>query len=196
MRRPLLLASSASAVLAAAVLLAGCTTPNPVTSPSPSGGTAGGSPSATTSAEPSASPSTSSTPVDIACDALITPQAMYDFNPNFSLLASWSSEAGTPAADAVAADGVACRWKNDTSGETIDISVAAPGDDALAARKSDAASGTSTSYGGAEGYFAVSGGVGEATAFEGPYWVVARSSYFAAPADAQSLLEGALSALS
>lgn len=196
MRRPLLLASSASAVLAAAVLLSGCTTPEPSPTPSHSGGTAGGSPSATTSAEPSASPPSSSAPVDIACDALITPQAMYDFNPNFSLLASWAPDAGTPAADALAAEGVACRWKNDTSGEAFDVSVASPGADALAARKSDAASGTSTSYGGAEGYFAVSGGVGEATAFEGPYWVVARSTYFAAPADAQSLLEAALSALS
>ncbi|MFT4285017.1 MAG: arginyl-tRNA synthetase [Protaetiibacter sp.] len=188
MRRPLLLVSSASALLVAGALLAGCTTPVP--QPTPSGSTPSGDASPSTSATPSDSPSApSSTPVDIACDALVTPQAMYDFNPNFSLLAAWKPAAGTPAAAALDAQGVACRWQNDTSGETIDVSVASLDQAALEAKAADA--GSSASY----GFFRVTAGAGEATAIDGPYWVVVRSSYFAAADDAQELVAAAVSAL-
>ena len=188
-RLPLVL--SASALLAAAALLTACTVPQPT--PTPDGSASpSASPSPSASAEPSASPSApGSTPVSIACDALVTPQAMYDFNPNFSLLTGWSPESGTPARTAVDAQGTACRWQNDTSGGTIDISVAALDPAALEAKEAEAASGSGTGL----GWFRVVGGVGEATATEGSYWVVARSPYFATPEDAEPLVDAALSAL-
>jgi hypothetical protein len=193
-RRSAALVSSASALLAAAVLLTGCTVPDP----DPSGTTTpSGEPSAseTPSSPPSVEPS--ATPVDIACDALVTPQAMYDYNPNFSLLASWTPESGTPAAEAVAASGVACRWQNDTSGVPIDVSVASFDAATLEAKK-NAAYAESTmvpTYGGDEGYFAVSGGVGEAVVFSGSSWLVVRSPAFLEPGDAEPIVSAALSAL-
>lgn len=186
-RRPLQLAS-ASVLIAAGVMLTACTpsVPEPEPTRTPSA-----TPSATPtpSAEPSGEPAP--TPLGIACDELVTLQAMYDFNPNFSLLASWSPEAGTAARAALDAEGVACRWQNDTSGDTIDVSAAILDETALAAKQAEAASGTSASY----GWFRVAGGAGEAIAFDGSTWLVVRSVWFSSPADAQQLVEAALSSL-
>lgn len=122
---------------------------------------------------------------------------MYDFNPNFSLITPWTPDAGTPAAEAVAAQGVACRWVNDTSGEAIDVSVAAF-DAATLDAKATATYQASTmvpTYGGDEGYFGVTGGVGEAVVFSGSSWLVVRSALFLEPGDAEPLVTAALSAL-
>ena len=188
MRRPLQLVSSASVLLLAGTLLAACTTPEP--EPAPTSST---SPSASETPEPSSEPSEtpSSRPVDIRCDELVTPQAMYDFNPNFSLIDSWSPSAGSAAGQAVAADGVACRWQNDTSGDTIDVSVASFDEAGIAQKQADAASGTSAPY----GWFRIADGAGEAITFEGSYWLVVRSVWFTDPGDATPLVDAALSAL-
>jgi hypothetical protein len=122
---------------------------------------------------------------------------MYDFNPNFSLLGSFTPDAGTPAAEAAAADGTVCRWKNDTSGDTIDISVASFDTDTLEA-KANATNSASTmvpTYGSDEAYFAVTGGVGEAVVFHGSYWVVVRSVVFFEPGDAEPIVSSVLAAL-
>ncbi|PZQ91852.1 MAG: arginyl-tRNA synthetase [Leifsonia xyli] len=194
MPRRLPLVSSASVLLAAGVLLAGCAVPEQAATPSGGASTPSSSPSA--SSTPSAPPSSSAaTPVDIPCGTLIAQQAMYDFNPNFSLLSSWTPDAGSAAAQAVAASGVACRWKNDTSGDTIDVSVAAPDSATLEKLKTAAAAGTSADYGVGTGSFAVVGGAGEATVFDGSYWVVVRSNYFLAPGDASPLVTPVLAAL-
>lgn len=192
-RRHVLLLSSASLV-AVAALLAGCG--SPALTPSATPGSSE-SPSPTPSATPTdAPPAPSATPVAVRCDALITAQAMYDFNPNFSLISSWTPDGGSAAAEALAAKGVACRWKNDTSGDTIDVSVAAL-DQASLEKKANTTYGASTmvpTYGG-EGYFSVTNGVGEAVVFDRGYWVVARSSYFLEPGDASPIVEPVLAAL-
>lgn len=192
-RSPALVLSAATA-LAAAVLLAGCTTPEPGPTTAP--------PSPSDSAGPSTEPTEtsappSSTPVDIACDALVPAQTMYDFNPNFSHIDSWTPPAGSPAADAVAADGVACRWQNDTSGEVIDVSVASFDADSLEQLANDTYSDSTMvpTYGGDEAYFAVTNGVGEAVVFDGAYWVVVSSSYFLEPGDAEPIVASVLAAL-
>lgn len=194
-RRTRTLVTSASAVLAASVLLAGCTTPLPAPIASESGPAS--SPATPAASEtPSEAPAEgTSTPVDIPCDQLVSLQTMYEFNPNFSLLASWTPDAGTPAAEARAADGVVCRWQNDTSGVTIDISVASF-DAATLAAKAEAAGGSSVNaYGADEAYFGTAGDVGEAVAFEGPYLVVVRSVMFGAPEDAAQIMSSVLAAL-
>ncbi len=186
---------SAATVLAAAMMLTACTTPEPTpTSPAPSAG----SETPTPTAEPPASaPPATSTPVDIACDALIPAQTMYDFNPNFSLLNSWTPSSGSAAADAAAADGVACRWQNDTSGEVIDVSVASFDTATLdhLASETYAHSTMVPTYGGDEAYFEVDGNVGEAVVFDGSYWVVVSSSYFLEPGDAEPIVASVLEAL-
>jgi hypothetical protein len=195
MPRAAALVTSASALLVASVLLAGCTTPEPAPTRS---ATPSESSSPTPSAEPSETPAApSSTPVDVPCTSLVSLQAMYDYNPNFSLLGSWTPDAGTPAAEADAAQGVVCRWQNGTSGDTIDISVASFDRDTLEA-KANATNGSSTmvpTYGSDEAYFAVTGGVGEAVVFHGAYWVVVRSVAFFEPGDAEPIVASVLAAL-
>lgn len=193
-RRSPALVLSAAAALAAAVVLAGCSTPGPAPSsapPSPSD-TATATPEPTDTAAP-AEP----TPVDIPCAELVPSQTMYDFNPNFSLIDPWTPSSGSPAADAVAAEGVACRWQNDTSGEVIDVSVAALDATALEERANDAYTHSTMvpTYGGDEGYFAVTDGVGEAIVFQGEHWVVVSSSYFLEPGDAEPIVAAVLAAL-
>ena len=186
---------SASAALVAALLLAGCQTPEPAsTTPPPT--TPGETAAPTTEPTETAAPP-SSTPVDIACDALVPAQTMYDFNPNFSLLASWTPSGGSPAADAVAADGVACRWQNDTSGEVIDVSVASFDTASLDELANEAYTNSTMvpTYGGDEAYFAVAGDVGEAIVFQDSFWVVVSSSYFLEPGDAEPIVASVLAAL-
>jgi hypothetical protein len=122
---------------------------------------------------------------------------MYDFNPNFSNIDGWTPASGTAAADALAADGVACRWKNDTSGEVIDVSVASFDTASLEALANDtyADSTMVPTYGGDEAYFAVTDGVGEAVVFQDSYWVVVSSSYFLEPGDAEPIVASVLAAL-
>jgi hypothetical protein len=194
-RRSALIVTSASALLAASVLLTGCAVPEP----QPTGSTTpSGSAAPTPSLEPSETPSSgTSTPGDVPCDALVSLQTMYDFNPNFSLLGSWTPDAGTPAAEAAAAEGSVCRWKNDTSGDAIDISVASF-DPATLEAKANAANSASTmvpTYGPDEAYFTVTNGVGEAVVFHGAYWVVVRSVAFLEPGDAEPIVSSVLAAL-
>lgn len=160
--------------------------------PSPTGTVA---PSDTPSATPE--PTTSSTmdpeatPVSIDCGDLISPQAMYDFNPNFLLLNSFNPAAGSAAATAIAAQGVACRWENSTSGVVIDVSVAKPAPSKLESLKSDAGSAASSF----DGYFAVSGGTGTAQVFSGAYWATLSSAAFFEAADASDLVANVKAAL-
>ncbi|MCS0500679.1 DUF3558 domain-containing protein [Protaetiibacter mangrovi] len=194
-RRSPALVSSASVLLAASVLLTGCGVPDPAPSTSAD---ASGTPAPSGSATPTASPGdATSTPVDVPCDTLVTGQAMYDYNPNFSLLPSWTPDAGTPAAEAADAEGVVCRWRNDTSGETIDISVASLNGAALDEKANETFSQSTMvpTYGGDEGYFAVGGGGGEAVVFDGSYWIVVSSTLFYEPGDAEPIVAAVLSAL-
>lgn len=177
-------------------MLAGCTSPLPGATPPPSSPNDSSSPTPEPT-ETAPAPEPTPTPVDIPCETLLPPQAMYDFNPNFSLLASWTPNAGSAAADAVEAEGVACRWQNDTSGETIDVSVASFDAATLEARANDAYENSTMvpTYGGDEAYFSVSNGVGEAIIFQGAYWVVVSSSYFLEPGDAEPIVGPVLAAL-
>jgi hypothetical protein len=114
---------------------------------------------------------------------------MYDYNPNFSLLGDLDAAAGSLAADALAQQGVACRWINDTSGETIDIAAADLSGPALAERRT--AAGDVTNDFGVEGYFRA----GEAQAISGSYWITIVSNAFFEPADATPLVSAAVDSL-
>src|SRR5690606_17805954 len=122
------------------------------------------------------------------------PQTVYDFNPNFGLLADFVPETGSLAARALADDGIACRWINQTSGDTIDVSLSRPGPGALAAARAGASSGTPIGGLGDIAFFRTDGGVGTVQAFTGDYWITATSVYFQAPGDARLLLRDAVAA--
>ena len=188
-----------SAIAAVAIgVLAGC-----VSTPAPT-------PSATTTTTPDArftpTPSNppvptatpSATPVSVACGKLIDPQTMYDFNPNFGLIDSWTPAAGSPAAVAKSDKGVACRWLNQTSGDLIDLSVASLDAASIESLKNQTV-GASTmvpTYSGAdEGYFSVANGIGTAVVFDRSYWIVLTSTFFAEPGDPSDLVASVLAAL-
>jgi hypothetical protein len=174
--------------------LSGCV---PTPTPTPSG-----TPSATASDSPSASPtpsptaSTVSIPITIGCNTLITPDDIYAFNPNFALISNWTPKAGSAAATAKSEQGIACRWQNQTSGDTIDISAAHLDAASIEALKNAAVEkSTMVPTYGDEAYFSVSGGVGTAIVFQGTCWLVASSVEFAEPGDPADLITAALSAL-
>jgi len=163
----------------------------PTKSPTPSA-------SATATPKPTTAPTAApvGTKVDIDCDALITPQAMYDFNPNFSLNGTYKPAAGTEAADIVDMNGLACGWVNQTSGEVIEVAVAnLPADKLTELKNGFVTSSNSVPTYGVEGYFKVDGATGEAEAFGGPYWISASSTAFYEPGDALMIVDPALKAL-
>ena len=119
---------------------------------------------------------------------------MYDFNPNFGLLSQFSPAAGTLAARAAADDGTVCRWINQTSDDTIDVSISQPGQKALAAAMAAASSGSSVNGLGDSAYFAASGGTGVVQVFSGSRWITATSVYFSTARDADSIISAAVAA--
>jgi len=178
----------------ALVALSGCVpTPTPTSSGTASA-PASDSPSASSTPSPTAS--TVSIPITIGCNTLITPDDIYAFNPNFGLITTWTPKAGSAAATAKSEQGIACRWQNQTSSDTIDVSVAhldAPSIEAL--KNAAVEKSTMVPTYGDEAYFSVSGGVGTAIVFQGTYWLVASSVEFAEPGDPADLITAALSAL-
>jgi hypothetical protein len=191
-----LLALVVAATLAGGV--SGCATE---TAASPTKSPSASAPSATPTPEPTktAEPPVDSTPITIDCNTLVTPQAMYEINPNLALSESFVPEKGSDAADKAAADGLVCGWVNQTSGETIEVSVASYGDDTLTGLKNGfVTSSTSVpTYGKppVEGYFQLDGDVGEAQVFSGPYWLTAVSTAFFEPGDASPVVQAALAGL-
>ena len=188
------------AVLIGAFLFSGCApTDAPAASSSP---TPKPSQSSTPSGTPTPEPTSDtivSQKVDTTCDALLTPDDMYAFNPNVSLV-----EDGKPAADSKAGqiagmNGLTCQWVNNSSNETIDVGVAKLTEDELTALKNLAVTESQQvpTYGAppVEGYFIVIGSQGEAQVFSGSYWVTMRSVAFFEPGDAEQLAEAAIAHL-
>lgn len=193
-----------SLVVGAVVALAGCVPTEQAAAPVRSA-SASGSPTPTPSgsagpelptAQPVPDASEPGEPVTIGCDQLVTSDEMYEYNANFGLDSAFTPDPGSVAGQAVAASGVACRWTNQTSGETIDVAVAHLGDRDLSARKDEiASSSTPVSDFGPAGYFDAGDITGVAQVFSGPYWVTATSVTFFEPADAAPIVAAALAAL-
>jgi len=183
----------AIAALALAALSGCVPTPSPTASGTPSA-----SPSDTPSAPPTPSPTASvvSTPITIGCNTLITPDDMYAFNPNFGLIDNWTPKSGSAAATAKSEQGIACRWQNQTSGDTIDVSVAHLDAASIESLKNAAVEkSTMVPTYGDEAYFSTSGGAGTAIVFQGNYWLVATSVAFLEPGDPADLITAALGSL-
>ena len=174
-------------------VLAGCT-PEADPGPEPTGPNPGVDPSGEPAPSLTAQPQ--GTPVDIPCGDLVSAQTIYDFNPNFVLIDGFQPKDDTVAATALAYDGVACRWQNQTSGESIDLSVASLDEDSLTALKNAAFEDSEMvpTYG-EEAYFGINGQVGIAQVFQGPYWIVAESPAFFEPGDAAVVVDSAIAAL-
>ena len=154
--------------------------------------------SATPTPTPTASqaPITVGSPVSIGCDQLVSPDAIYAFNPNFGLSESYKPAAGTEAATIVEAKGIACGWVNQTSGEVIEVAVAnLPADKLTDLKNNFVTTSNSVPTYKVEGYFEYNGTLGSAEAFNGPYWISAVSPAFFEPGDAQPIIAAALAGL-
>lgn len=183
-------------VAAAALALTACSGAAPEPSGTDAPATATATPGATATAEPTA-PAETSEPFAIDCAALITPEQIYAFNPNFGADPAFEPSA-TDVVQAVDDGGTSCGWLNQTSGDVIEVGVATPAPGLLEKRKNAAALGSNAvpTYGtppAVAGYFGTSGERGEAQVFtEGGVWVVVASNAFFEPGDAQQLVEAVL----
>lgn len=177
----------------AIALLSGCTPDGDGTGPSnePSG-----SPSPSTAPTPEPTDQPVGVPVTATCDELVSPETLYVYNPNFGLIDDFTPKDGSAAASALTYQGVACRWQNQTSGDTIDVSVAQLDEDSLTALKNAAFEDSEMvpTYG-EEAYFTVDSGVGVAQVFQGPFWIVAESKVFFEPGDATEIIQSVIAAL-
>jgi hypothetical protein len=154
------------------------------------------SPSETAGPQPSDTPTATLEPLDISCDELVDPDAVYAFNPNLALIGDWTPDAGTPAADALDAGGVACRWVFESGGGTMDISAARLPEERITELKNEAfASSQMVPTYGDEAYFEVEGGVGTAIVFQDRFWMVVSSLAFAEPGEPTEIIDSALAAL-
>ncbi|MBN9238258.1 MAG: hypothetical protein BGO97_01130 [Micrococcales bacterium 70-64] len=188
--------SSRRALLLAPLLLlalAGCVPGDPGATADP---TLPPPPSITPNPTPTitATPGPETEPVTLGCSDLLTPQAVYDYNPNVSLLPSFSPDAASPAGRALAQQGIACSLVNQTSGMTVDFGVVAYTADALAAKK-DAVAASSTAAADYDGYFDVIDGVGTAQVFSGSYYLTVTSGEFGSSGDIAPLVAMAVSTL-
>ncbi|MFB6611516.1 iron ABC transporter ATP-binding protein [Agromyces sp. NPDC056379] len=186
-------AAVALVVAASVMLLSGCTgeapDPEKTTAPPQASGTPTASAEPTETAEPLV-------PFAIDCDALLTPDQVYAFNPNFGTAPDFEPS-GDHVVAVVAEEGTACGWLNQTSGEIIEVGVSTPPPAALLAHQSDAAMDSTPvpTYGTPptlEGYFTQAAGSGEVQVFSGPYWIVVRSAALFEPGDAGQLVADVL----
>jgi hypothetical protein len=198
--RPLRTRSVGLALLVAAsvAVLSGCTPETPEatetaapTTPPTSAPTA--APEPTESAEPAI-------PFSIECDALLTPDQLYAFNPNVGAAPDYEPAAASVVTAVEDDEGTGCGYLNQTSGELIEIAVATPTEQAGETRRNDAAltSKPVPTFGtppDVEGYFLHAGGAGEAQVFHGPYWVVIDSTALFEPGDAEQLVSAVLANL-
>lgn len=129
-------------------------------------------------------------PLSVACDEVLTPQQLYDYNPNVGADPGSRPRGGSGPERAAELSGTACGWINQTSSQTISIGVARF-DSANLARVRDmarAAGGSSAGLG-MDGHYRMESGLGVVDAFTGSYWIAAESSTFLAPEDVAPLLE-------
>ena len=188
---------AALAIAAAAVTLVGCTPaakPGPAASSSAQAGGTKGDPAAT--ATPTPTPTAPPTPVALTCDQVVTADQLYAFNPNFSTDPGYAPAAGTLEKQIADWKGVTCAWKNQTSGDVIQVAVAIPPSDKLEGLKNTAITVAQPvpTYGTppqVEGYFKP-GTAGQVQIFRGTYWIVAESTAFFEPGDAAPLMQSVL----
>ncbi len=185
---------------ALALTLTACTAPSqaaPSATPT-SGEESPSTPVATPTA--AATPELASTPFDVDCGELLDPGSLAAWYPGMTAVAddeasgdaSRDGEALQQVADA---DGTTCTWQ-DSSGATVTVGVAHFDADSLDELANDlVATSNSVPTFGVEGYFDTPGEIGTAEAFSSPAFVVARSTTFLEPGDAEPVVSAVLSAL-
>lgn len=177
-------------------LLSGCAAKTP-TPTDTSVAQASETPTATAPTDSNPTPTPTPEPwtkVTLTCDGVLTPQQVYDFNPNVGADPAYTPSTEGNVATIVAGDGVACGLMNQSSNAKIEFAVGQPPESVMTDEKNSAITNSNfvPTYGVPEGYFLAKDGVGEAQAFQGSYWVVMRSTIFTEPGDAERLMKAVL----
>ncbi len=187
-------AIAATAAVLGMLTLAGCTSNPvaPVERPSATSTTAPVvSPSASAPGEePTPTPTGPTTvPVTQSCDELLPAQVVFDFNPNYALDPDYEPSPDSDSALIESYQGIACGWVNLTSGDSIEVAVAhlGAGDIEKVQNQLVLTVDAVPTYGGVD-YFEATGGVGTVNAFQGDFWIVARSVEFFEPGDAETIV--------
>ncbi|GAA2040204.1 hypothetical protein GCM10009819_27050 [Agromyces tropicus] len=163
--------------------------------PAASGGTdapATAGPGPSDSAAPTPEPTEEPIPFEAACDEILTLDQLYAYNASFGTAPEYEPTA-TTIRDVAAAEGTACGYLNQTSGDLLEIGVATLPEHAYELQVGDAAlhSKAVPTYGtppDVEGFFRRSGDVGQAQVFSDGYWIVVESPALFEPGDAQGLV--------
>lgn len=186
-----------ASVVAAAALLAGCTS-SPVAPPTPiaSRSVAPSSGSSGVASQPAPSPTpTDATPVTLKCAVLVPTSVLRSFGSEFDT-AKADPEEGSDVARVAALQGRTCRWIDRDSNAVVEVSVAKPSKHDLLLLKNDLVerSNSVPTYG-EEAYFRLVKKVGQVDAFHGRYWIAAASPLFFEPGDASGIIQAVGDAL-
>lgn len=133
-------------------------------------------------------------PLTLECSGLLTPDALYAFNPNVGTDPAYAPT--DLARQALDLDGIACGWLNQTSAVTYSVAVAQLAPPGLTILRDAARASESVALPSAEGYFTVNNAGGTAQVFIGDYWVIIESPEFIAAGDPSTLIEALIASLS
>lgn len=152
------------------------------------------SPTLIETAEPS-DPGITSTPLEIDCDSLLSLETVYEFNPNVGIDPGYVPTAR--GAEALAYDGVSCGWINQTSGDSLVVSVAQFDAVSLSALQQIARERDGSTVVGPDNTatFRTVNGSGSLELFTDGYWISIESRMIVEYADATLLIEEISSAL-
>lgn len=192
---------AAAVAMVTAMLLGGCvgddeaaepsatprvsSTPSASASPVPSTDPSGSpepSPSAPAE-EPDEADALTAVPLGVGCDALVSPQALYDFNPNVGTDPAFDAGSWALAPAVAALQGSACGYLNQTSGERLAVS---------AARVAPESVGDLAAQVAARGpAFRTAGATSTLEVVAGDRWIVVEAPSFFGEGDLQPLVDAA-----
>lgn len=136
------------------------------------------------------------TAIEIGCEELLSASALDFYGGTFTPVADFTPGVDWRAQLLVDQRGVACLWVDQSTGKSLVLAVANMPHENLETIKNDRflESNSVPTYG-VEGYFMMVDTVGEAEAFDDPYWIYTRSDVYFEPGDALPAVSSAMDAL-
>lgn len=133
------------------------------------------------------------TQLNKSCSDLISIEALYDFNPNFTYDASVSPEKGSLGEIAIEKSGIHCSYLNLSNGDRIDISVAQFSSTSISdwSKKLTETSRPTDTFGKTPevlGFFSRSNNEGVSQVIQGNTWIAITSSTFYEAIDSAALM--------
>jgi hypothetical protein len=132
-------------------------------------------------------PSVVGIPIDLDCNQVLSPEAIYNYNPNVGVDPGYTPS--LLAMQALDYGGVACGWINQTSAITLSVAVAKLDENGVdLVREAAAAKSGAVPLAGSDGSFRATDVGGVVEAFVGDYWVIVESRAFTIAEDVGEVL--------